>query len=570
MRAYIIALALAASLIPAPARAICTTLSTGMKLDLPNFGDPGNVWAQCLRDNFEVINDSAAISLPTSTATFHTVKVGTITALDGNSEIVISTTIRAALGSASIPSYSFVDDPDTGMFMTGADNTLRFATGGISRMEVISNRVFFLLQLAPQAASESAPAYSFNGDLDTGMFRDPTMFDDLGFATAGLERFRIDDIGRMGIGTKTPATKLDVEGSAQFGSGATKSTFTTNGSLNLANGADFSGVDAIDTADIQDAAVTTPKLNADAVTTAKIIDGAVTTPKLSTDSVTVPKIAAGAVTTPKLGSGSVTSPKLFDGAVTTPKLASGSVASDTILDSAVTTPKLNADSVTTDKIINAAITTPKLNTDAVTTVKLINEAVTTPKIADDAVTKAKIAQDGCIDGQILKLSGTTWECATDDTVGVSIGEIVQSTMTIDCAAKAITTPIPFDNTLPESTEGDPLADVTITPNSASNILRIKAMVVMDMGGPAQGIATIFKDSDASATFVGWTEVDGANPGTTIHILNEVSAGSTSAQTWKLRAGPTSATLHVNRSNGSATIFGGGVTCSSILVEEIKQ
>jgi len=37
--------------------------------------------------------------------------------------------------------------------------------------------------------------------------------------------------GSLGIGTASPATKLDVNGDAQFGSGATKSTFTTTGDL---------------------------------------------------------------------------------------------------------------------------------------------------------------------------------------------------------------------------------------------------------------------------------------------------------------------------------------------------
>jgi len=41
--------------------------------------------------------------------------------------------------------------------------------------------------------------------------------------------------GSAGVGTAAPATKLDVNGSAQFGSGVTKSTFTTAGVLQLAS-----------------------------------------------------------------------------------------------------------------------------------------------------------------------------------------------------------------------------------------------------------------------------------------------------------------------------------------------
>lgn len=61
---------------------------------------------------------------------------------------------------------------------------------------------------------------------------------DLVFATrilttdsAPLERMRIMDSGSVGIGTSSPMTLLDVNGSAQFGSNAAKSTFTATGNL---------------------------------------------------------------------------------------------------------------------------------------------------------------------------------------------------------------------------------------------------------------------------------------------------------------------------------------------------
>ncbi len=49
--------------------------------------------------------------------------------------------------------------------------------------------------------------------------------------------FWIEADGKIGISTAAPQTQLDVQGNASFGSGATKSTFTTTGALNLASAA---------------------------------------------------------------------------------------------------------------------------------------------------------------------------------------------------------------------------------------------------------------------------------------------------------------------------------------------
>ena len=56
--------------------------------------------------------------------------------------------------------------------------------------------------------SAGAPAFSFSGDTNTGMYNIGA--DTLGFATAGGERIRIDSSGNCGIGG-SPATRLDVQ-----------------------------------------------------------------------------------------------------------------------------------------------------------------------------------------------------------------------------------------------------------------------------------------------------------------------------------------------------------------------
>jgi hypothetical protein len=64
----------------------------------------------------------------------------------------------------------------------------------------------------------SNPAYSFNGDVDTGMFN-PNTDNTIAFATGGSERMRIDSSGNVGIGTNSPTEKLHVVGNVNIGTG---------------------------------------------------------------------------------------------------------------------------------------------------------------------------------------------------------------------------------------------------------------------------------------------------------------------------------------------------------------
>lgn len=73
-------------------------------------------------------------------------------------------------GSAGSPAYSWTSDSDTGFYRAGA-NALSIAAGGVQALQV-SDAVYPLLQVrATAAGSPATPDYSWNGDTDSGMFR---------------------------------------------------------------------------------------------------------------------------------------------------------------------------------------------------------------------------------------------------------------------------------------------------------------------------------------------------------------------------------------------------------------
>jgi hypothetical protein len=59
----------------------------------------------------------------------------------------------------------------------------------------------------------SLPGYTFTGDLNTGIFSAGA--DLLGLVTNGVERLRVTSTGDIGIGTTSPAQKLDVVGNVR-------------------------------------------------------------------------------------------------------------------------------------------------------------------------------------------------------------------------------------------------------------------------------------------------------------------------------------------------------------------
>lgn len=150
----------------------------------------------------------------------------------------------------------------------------------------------------------------------------------------------------------------------------------------------------------------------------------------------------------------------------------------------------------------------------------------------------------------------------------SIQRIVQVVNYQTGALATGTTQIPFDDTIPQNTEGDEYLTLAITPRSTTNKLKIEVVLNASTGTAARYIvAALFQDSTAGALAATLIRIVEATGGGALVFRYYMAAGTTSATTFKVRAGLTgSGTTTVNGS-AAGRIFG-GVMISSLTITEI--
>jgi len=126
--------------------------------------------------------------------------------------------------------------------------------------------------------------------------------------------------------------------------------------------------------------------------------------------------------------------------------------------------------------------------------------------------------------------------------------------------------IPFDNTIPQNTEGTEFFSLAITPTSASSKLRIEVLLNLDMVA-TRYIVALFLDSGADAIAVGGGSYITANWGRQISISHYMTAGTTNVMTFKVRAGGnTAGTTYLNSTAGGD--YFNGTYNSGITITEI--
>jgi len=137
--------------------------------------------------------------------------------------------------SAPATTYAYMTWADTSAGVMKMRNSANSAW--ISLYEL--DGTFLASDISLAAGSAAAPSLFFTGDTNTGLFSPGA--DTVALATAGQNRLHVSSGGLVGIGTTSPATALQVVGTARFGNG-------TAGTVSLTSDSNLSYYDSLNNA----------------------------------------------------------------------------------------------------------------------------------------------------------------------------------------------------------------------------------------------------------------------------------------------------------------------------------
>jgi hypothetical protein len=144
--------------------------------------------------------------------------------------------------------------------------------------------------------------------------------------------------------------------------------------------------------------------------------------------------------------------------------------------------------------------------------------------------------------------------------------IAQIVNTQDGAVATGTTLIPYDDTIPQNTEGTEFMTLAITPTSATSKLRIDIVATGCYSSINQITYALFQDSTADALAATAQMNDNLNWQYTTNLVHTMTSGTTSETTFKVRIGGVTGGTYTFNGKSAARKYG-GVSASSITITE---
>ena len=148
------------------------------------------------------------------------------------------------------------------------------------------------------------------------------------------------------------------------------------------------------------------------------------------------------------------------------------------------------------------------------------------------------------------------------------GAVIQTIKSIVQSTSTGTALIPYDNTIPQNTEGTQFFAITITPGTIGNRIRILCLAYGAYSVASPLTMALFQDATASALAAVGEQTTVVNQAKELTLIYEYTIASTLATTFYIRIGGSNAGTYTLNGNAGLATYGG--TATSILsVQEIK-
>lgn len=130
------------------------------------------------------------------------------------------------------------------------------------------------------------------------------------------------------------------------------------------------------------------------------------------------------------------------------------------------------------------------------------------------------------------------------------------------------TTIPYDNTIPQITEGWEVLTCSITPQSSTSTLIVTGIFngSSSFAGQATVMMAIFRDSTANAIGVGSQQAIGQYLNLQVSAQVRVTSGSTASTTFRMRVGGNAGTTYSNGQQLAGPVFSGTSATSLMIIE----
>ena len=183
--------------------------------------------------------------------------------------------------------------------------------------------------------------------------------------------------------------------------------------------------------------------------------------------------------------------------------------------------------------------------------------------ADNTVGRLAVGTDGytLVADSSVSPTGLKWAAPA------SGGKLLQMVNTQTGTLATGSGNIEADNTIPQITEGNQYMSLAITPTSASSILLIDVFAIAAAGNDTIMSAALFQDSTANALASITGLIAGTDKIYTFAFRHKMTAGTTSATTFKVRIGGNAGNTTFN-GRASGQLLGGSLA-SSITIMEVS-